>query len=60
MNGWTAMDGVLRAMEAKKPISDTGGYPLAVLTSQNVSSGTSIPVYPADYQSEFEKLWGVG
>jgi ABC-type sugar transport system substrate-binding protein len=60
MNGWTAMDGVLRVMEAKKPISDTGGYPLAVLTPQNVSSGTSIPVYPANYQSEFEKLWGIG
>ena len=60
MNGWTALDGVLRVMEAKQPISDTGGYPLAILTPQNVPAGTSIPVYPADYQSEFQKLWGVG
>ena len=60
MNGWTALDGVLRVMEDKKPVNDTGGYPLAILTPQNVSSGTSIPVYPADYQSLFEKLWGVG
>jgi ABC-type sugar transport system substrate-binding protein len=60
MNGWTALDGILRVMEAKKPISDTGGYPLAVLTPQNVPSGTSLPVYPANYQSLFEKLWGVG
>jgi ABC-type sugar transport system substrate-binding protein len=60
MNGWTALDGVLRVIEAKKPISDTGGYPLAILTPQNVPAGTSLPVYPANYQSEFQKLWGVG
>jgi ABC-type sugar transport system substrate-binding protein len=60
MNGWTALDGILRVLQAKHPISDTGGYPLAVLTQQNVPAGTGIPVLPANYQSEFEKLWLVG
>jgi ABC-type sugar transport system substrate-binding protein len=60
INGWTELDGVLRAMEAKKPGSDTGGYPLAILTQQNVPSGTGIPVEPANYQNEFKKLWLVG
>ena len=60
MNGWTELDGVLRVMEAKKAISDTGGYPLAVLTPQNVPAGTGIPVEPANYQDEFKKLWLVG
>jgi ABC-type sugar transport system substrate-binding protein len=60
LNGWTEMDGLLRAIEAKQPVSDTGGYPLAVLTPQNVPGGTGIPVLPADYQNEFKKLWLVG
>lgn len=60
INGWTEMDGLLRVMEAKKPVSDTGGYPLAILTPQNVPSGTGIPVEPANYQNEFKKLWLVG
>jgi ABC-type sugar transport system substrate-binding protein len=60
MNGWTVLDGILRVMQAKHPTSDTGGYPLAILTPQNVGAGTGIPVLPANYQSEFEKLWGVG
>jgi ABC-type sugar transport system substrate-binding protein len=60
INGWTELDGVLRAMEAKKPISDTGGYPLAILTPQNIPGGTGIPVAPANYQQEFKKLWLAG
>jgi ABC-type sugar transport system substrate-binding protein len=60
LNGWTELDGILRVVEAKHPVSDTGGYPLAVLTQQNVGTGTGIPVLPANYQSDFEKLWGVG
>ena len=60
MNGWTALDGILRVLQAKHPLSDTGGYPLAVLTQQNVRAGAGIPVLPANYQSEFEKLWLVG
>jgi ABC-type sugar transport system substrate-binding protein len=60
LDGWTEMDGLLRAIETKQPVSDTGGYPLAVLTPQNVPGGTGIPVLPADYQNEFKKLWLVG
>jgi ABC-type sugar transport system substrate-binding protein len=60
INGWTELDGALRAMQARHPISDTGGYPLAVLTPKNVPAGTGVPVLPADYQSEFEKLWLAG
>jgi ABC-type sugar transport system substrate-binding protein len=60
IDGWTELDGVLRALEAKKAVSDTGGYPLAILTPQNVPPGTGIPVEPANYQDEFKKLWLVG
>jgi ABC-type sugar transport system substrate-binding protein len=60
INGWTELDGVLRAIETKKPVSDTGGYPLAILTQKNVTSGTGIPVEPPNYQQEFKKLWLVG
>jgi ABC-type sugar transport system substrate-binding protein len=60
LNGWTELDGILRVIQAKQPVSDTGGYPLAILTPQNAGTGTGIPVLPANYQSDFEKLWGVG
>ena len=60
IDGWTEMDGLLRAIEAKKTVSDTGGYPLAILTPQNVPSGTGIPVEPANYQEAFKKLWLIG
>lgn len=60
IDGWTELDGILRAMQAKEPVSDTGGYPLAILTPKNVPTGTSVPVVPADYQSEFTKLWLAG
>jgi ABC-type sugar transport system substrate-binding protein len=59
INGWTSLDGILRVIEAKHSMNDTGGYPLAILTPQNVGAGSSIPTYPANYQSEFEKLWAV-
>jgi ABC-type sugar transport system substrate-binding protein len=60
INGWTELDGILRVLEAKQPISDHGGYPLAILTPQNVPAGTGIPVLPSNYQSEFEQLWHAG
>ncbi|MCU1655357.1 MAG: hypothetical protein JWO57_13 [Pseudonocardiales bacterium] len=60
INGWTEMDGILRAIDTGKTVSDTGGYPLGVLTPDNVGSGSGIPVLPTDYQTEFAKLWLVG
>jgi ABC-type sugar transport system substrate-binding protein len=60
MNAWTALDGILRVLDTGKVQTDTGGYPLALLTPQNVPGGTANPVVPADYQSEFKKLWLVG
>jgi ABC-type sugar transport system substrate-binding protein len=60
INGWTELDGILRAVDSGKTVVDAGGYPLAVLTPDNVPSGTGIPVLPADYQNEFKTLWHVG
>jgi ABC-type sugar transport system substrate-binding protein len=60
INGWTELDGILRALEAKHPISDHGGYPLAILTPQNVPAGTGVPVLPSNYQNEFAQLWQAG
>jgi hypothetical protein len=60
IDGWTEPDAALRATEGKKPVSDTGAYPLAILTRQNIPSGTGIPVEPANCQSDFKKPWHVG
>ena len=60
IDGWTELDGVLRVMQSKKDVNDAGGYPLAILTRQNVPGGTGIPVEPANYQDEFKKLWLAG
>jgi ABC-type sugar transport system substrate-binding protein len=60
MNGWTEFDGILRAIDTGKTVSDNGHYPLGLLTPDNVGSGTSVPVLPTDYQTEFKKLWRVG
>jgi substrate-binding family protein len=60
MNGWTEMDVILRVLDTGTPVTDQGGYPLAILTPANVPSGTAVPVIPTDYQEEFKKLWLVG
>lgn len=60
IQGWTELDSALRAIEGGKTVTDTGGYPLAMLTHANVPSGSGVPVYPADYAAEFEQLWHVG
>jgi hypothetical protein len=46
----------LRAMQSRAPLPDTGTFPLALLTPENVPSGT-LPVVPADYQQLFKQLW---
>jgi ABC-type sugar transport system substrate-binding protein len=60
IQGWTELNAVLWAIETGKTVTDTGGYPLAMLTHADVPPGSGIPVYPADYAAEFEKLWHVG
>jgi ABC-type sugar transport system substrate-binding protein len=60
IEGWTELDAVLRAIESGKTVTDTGGYLLAMLTHANVPPGPGVPVYPANYAAEFEKLWHVG
>jgi ABC-type sugar transport system substrate-binding protein len=57
MEGWTELDGILRALQSGSTVTDNGNYPLAVLTQHNVPSGSDIPVIPADYEQEFKKLW---
>jgi ABC-type sugar transport system substrate-binding protein len=56
-NGWTELDAALRAMQAHAPVTVAGNYPLAVLTPQNVPSGSGLPIFPVDYQQEFAKIW---
>lgn len=60
IQGWTELNAALWAIESGKTVTDTGGYPLAMLTHANVPPGSGIPVYPANYPAEFEKLWHVG
>jgi ABC-type sugar transport system substrate-binding protein len=60
IQGWTELNAALWAIETGKTVTDTGGYPLAMLTHANVAPGSGIPVYPANYAAEFETLWHVG
>jgi ABC-type sugar transport system substrate-binding protein len=60
IQGWTELNAALWAIESGKTVTDTGGYPLAMLTHANVPPGSGIPVYPANYPAEFENLWHVG
>jgi hypothetical protein len=57
MNGWTELDAALRAIDGGKTVTDSGDYPLALLTPKTVPAGTDLPVLPTDYQDEFKKLW---
>jgi ABC-type sugar transport system substrate-binding protein len=59
IDGWTELDSALRAIESKGLVHDTGGYPLTVLTPENVGT-SSDPTYPANYESEFKKIWLAG
>ena len=60
IQGWTELNAALWAIETGKTVTDTGGYPLAMLTHADVPPGSGIPVYPANYAAEFETLWHVG
>jgi ABC-type sugar transport system substrate-binding protein len=57
MDGWASFYVGLKALATHHPVLDTGQYPLAILTPQNVPGGTGVPVVPADYASEFTKLF---
>ncbi|WP_189339079.1 sugar ABC transporter substrate-binding protein [Williamsia muralis] len=59
MQGWASFDSILRAVTSEQIQPDPGNYPLSVLTSNNVSDGTEVPVIPTNYQSDFKALWGV-
>jgi ABC-type sugar transport system substrate-binding protein len=61
---WLQMDTILRLSEeggessGKTLVEDV--YPLGVLTPENVSKDAkAIPVYPANYEELFKKLWKV-
>lgn len=56
INGWTTLDGALRALDTGKVLQDNGQYPLAVLT-QETGTASDDPTYPVGYQQEFKKLW---
>ncbi|WP_256098010.1 substrate-binding domain-containing protein [Streptomyces sp. MnatMP-M17] len=58
MQGWTAFDGILRAIDTGKVVNDNG-YPISILTPKNVPSGTGMPVEPATYREDFTALWKV-
>jgi len=60
IQGWTELNAALWAIETGKTVTDSGGYPLAMLTHADVPPGSGIPVYPANYAAEFETLWHVG
>jgi ABC-type sugar transport system substrate-binding protein len=58
-NGWAEIDAGLRALESHRPVPDSAGYPLGLLTKQSTPAGISLPVVPANYQQGFKELWHV-
>ncbi|MCE0763549.1 substrate-binding domain-containing protein [Pseudonocardia kujensis] len=60
INGYDMMDMAARISVTGRVQSDPGGYPLALLTKDNVPPGTAAPVIPENVLDLYEQTWGVG
>jgi ABC-type sugar transport system substrate-binding protein len=60
VQGYDFVDAAVRVTATGKVVQDTGGYPLALITPQNVPSGIDMPVIPSNILSLYEKLWNPG
>jgi ribose transport system substrate-binding protein len=60
INGMDMIDMAARISVTGQPQSDPGGYPLALLTKENVPAGTGAPVVPSDVLELYKQAWGVG
>ncbi|WP_461186627.1 sugar ABC transporter substrate-binding protein [Arthrobacter sp. Z4-13] len=58
MTAWVTLDTALRTIDTGKPVMGQSS-PLSVLTPDNIGDSDTVPVYPADYQEQFKKLWKV-
>ncbi|MFC4943152.1 hypothetical protein [Pseudonocardia sp. GCM10023141] len=59
INGMDMIDMAARISVTGTTQSDPGGYPLALLTKDNVPAGTSAPVVPSDILDRYRQTWGV-
>lgn len=59
INGLDTMDMAARIAETGQTQGDPGGYPLALLTKDNVPAGTGVPVIPANVLDLFKAAWDV-
>jgi ABC-type sugar transport system substrate-binding protein len=57
IEGYLEMDAVLEVASARHVVTQSINDPNPVLTTKNVPSGETIPIFPADYATEFQHLW---
>jgi ABC-type sugar transport system substrate-binding protein len=55
--GYDMVDAAARVVVTGKPQLDVGGYPLALLTPQNVPGGTGIPTIPSNLLDLYAANW---
>ncbi|WP_433502955.1 sugar ABC transporter substrate-binding protein [Pseudonocardia halophobica] len=56
-NGYDIVDAAVRIAATGQPQTDAGGYPLALLTPENVPGGTGIPTIPANLLDLYSATW---
>jgi ribose transport system substrate-binding protein len=59
-NGWQAIDVALRHLEKMDIPANDGGSPQMLLTKTTVGTPSNEMPVPVGYQTQFEKLWGIG
>jgi ribose transport system substrate-binding protein len=55
--GWQVTDVVLRHLEGVKIPAGDGGWPLQLLTKDNVGTPNNSLQAPTDFEAQFKKLW---
>lgn len=56
-SGYDIVDAAARIAATGKPQTDVGGFPLAVLTPENVPGGTGIPTIPSNLLDLYTANW---
>jgi ABC-type sugar transport system substrate-binding protein len=60
VNGLDTVDMAARVSTTGEIQKDSGGYPLALLTKDNVPKGEGVPTIPSNIKELFAGLWNVG
>ena len=60
INGIDTVDLAVRILATGEPQGDPGGYPLALLTKDNVPDGEDAPVIPENVLDLYKESWNLG